>query len=970
MELLLPADGQGMPMAPPEIDTECVLAPAGRSVRVEIQLVQVPGPDSAAALAALRSGLSTRFVADAALIALDRLSSFGERLCAQGRVAPFAERYQDRFFPRWVPRPDHFQDTECLERLVRALPPSAGAAIWALPQVAREWQDPADPCTARAMVAHVVLEDLVDACMRRRLAKARSDGRLPASTTPAADSALASWLAGLAGPAGPLTGDVAALEKLARDVSGYHAALMGSDRRAAACVSLAIGEPYATPAGPRCPIAAVLLEPDGNTRELASGLRLTVPRGWASPQLNAIVGADRFDLDAIQLPPELAGDPLASRDLLRHGRTTLDAQVAARLYRRVSGTVKRPPQELPEPQVLGPPSWRPDRLSIRLVPRLEPVVDPGGPLLGLDALCRFDWQVALGGTTMSLEAFRALVDAHRPLVEWQGQYFYVGPDLWTEIEALPPAAAPSTTMTLRAALERAGRLAARVTLDPPDMADWMVRLRNARGLAPPEPSVAPDGFEGTLRPYQARGVAWIQGMEPLVLGACLADDMGLGKTVQVLAWLVGTERNGRRGKALLVVPTAVITQWEREASRFAPGLRVAVHHGPRRARESDVLAVVEECDLLITSYSVMVRDRQDLARVLWDRVILDEAHTVRSLATQGAAACRVLPARFRLALTGTPIQNRSADLFALLDYLNPGLLGSSAEFRRRYGDRLDKGQDQDRATELRNRVAPFLLRRRKSDPLVSPDLPPREEMVVLCRLTVTQAACYQAVLEARLAKTVETRGAARQVAIFELLLRLKQVCDHPALLPDSDVAGEATSGKLDALDVLVEEAVEAQEAIVVFTQFRAMAELVADRIARLTGRAVLVYHGGLDRPERDAIVQAFQDGLHPVLVATLMAGGTGLNLTAARHVVHLDRWWNPAVEDQASDRVHRLGQAHPVQVRKLVCVGTLEERIDSLIERKRGLAGDLLVEGDRWVGDLDDEALVDLVRLGAGEESE
>ncbi|MET1073372.1 MAG: DEAD/DEAH box helicase [Umezawaea sp.] len=474
----------------------------------------------------------------------------------------------------------------------------------------------------------------------------------------------------------------------------------------------------------------------------------------------------------------------------------------------------------------------------------------------------------------------------------------------------------------------------------------------------------PDGLHATLRPYQSRGLAWLAFLDELGLGACLADDMGLGKTVQLLALEVLTRQEGKRAPTLVVCPMSVVGNWQREAARFTPGLSVHVHHGSDRLTGAELRAATAEHDLVITTYTTATRDAARLAEVEWDRVVLDEAQNIKNSATLQSRAVRGFPARQRIALTGTPVENRLAELWSIMDFANPGVLGSLTTFRARFAVPIERYRDEDAAVRLRRITGPFVLRRLKTDPRIIDDLPDKLEMKQLCTLTVEQATLYRAVVNDMLERIEEAEGLQRKGLVLATMSKLKQVCNHPAqLLGDgSPVAGR--SGKLDRLEEVLEEALADGDKALCFTQFTKFGGMVVPHLAARFDTEVLFLHGGTPQKARDRMVERFQSATGPsIFVLSLKAGGTGLNLTAANHVIHLDRWWNPAVEDQATDRAFRIGQRSHVQVRKFVCIGTLEEKIDTMIEEKRSLAQLVVGAGENWLTELSTGQLRELLAL-------
>jgi SNF2 family DNA or RNA helicase len=438
--------------------------------------------------------------------------------------------------------------------------------------------------------------------------------------------------------------------------------------------------------------------------------------------------------------------------------------------------------------------------------------------------------------------------------------------------------------------------------------------------------------------------------------------MGLGKTATTLAHLVD-----RPGPHLVVCPLSVVRNWSQEAARFAPGLDVRIHHGADRTSGigGDTLFGDDpHRQLVITTYGLLPRDLEHLGAVEWSTVVLDEAQMVKNPNTKGARAVRELRAGQKLALTGTPVENRLSELWSILDAVNPGMLGGLHSFRQRFGTPIERHGDELAALRLRRLTQPFVLRRTKADKRLLPDLPDKIEQVAYAKLTREQAAMYQQVVDQLLADAEQAAGMKRRGLVLAALMRLKQICNHPAhaLGDGSRLAGR--SGKLTRFDELVTELLDAGERALVFTQFREMGELLRTHVGEQFDLPGAFLHGGVSRTGRDRLVDAFQAGAGPpLLIVSLKAGGTGLNLTAASQVIHYDRWWNPAVEDQATDRAWRIGQQQTVNVHKLVCEGTVEERIGLIIDEKRRLADAVVGNGEAWLSELSTDELRDLVVL-------
>jgi SNF2 family DNA or RNA helicase len=448
-------------------------------------------------------------------------------------------------------------------------------------------------------------------------------------------------------------------------------------------------------------------------------------------------------------------------------------------------------------------------------------------------------------------------------------------------------------------------------------------------------------------------------MTSLGLGGCLADDMGLGKTLQAIA--LHLHRHATRGPAagplLVVCPASVLGGWQREVERFAPGLPVRRFHGGDRSLDD-----VAPDEVVLVTYGVLRRDRPRLATVAWGVVVADEAQQVKNPMSRTARELRLVPAAARVAMTGTPIENRLSELWALLDWTTPGLLGPLATFQRRVAVPVERHRDPDATAALASLIRPFVLRRRKLDPGIAPELPPKTETDEVVPLTTEQATLYEALVREALAEIAQTTGIARRGLVLKLLTSLKQVCNHPAQLLHQDGPLPGRSGKLDALDELLPSMLGGGESVLVFTQYVTMGRLLERHLAA-SGVGTLFLHGGVPVPRREQMVARFQAGDAPVFLLSLKAGGLGLNLTRATQVVHYDRWWNPAVEDQASDRAWRIGQDRPVQVHRLVTEGTVEDRVAALLARKRGLAEAVVGSGEGWLSELDDDQLAALVNL-------
>jgi SNF2 family DNA or RNA helicase len=476
---------------------------------------------------------------------------------------------------------------------------------------------------------------------------------------------------------------------------------------------------------------------------------------------------------------------------------------------------------------------------------------------------------------------------------------------------------------------------------------------------------APGGFEGTLRPYQVRGFSWLEFLRRWGLGACLADDMGLGKTIQSLALFEREAHSNGEQPVLLICPTSVVGNWHKEAARFTPHLRVMVHHGLTRTRSKAFAEEAGNHHLVISTYALLQRDFEILKEVSWRGVVLDEAQNIKNPETKQARAARGLAAGYRIALTGTPVENNVGDLWSIMEFLNPGLLGTQSEFKKSFFIPIQAARDQAAVNRLKKLTGPFILRRLKTDKTVIADLPEKMEMKVFCNLTKEQASLYAAVVEEAGKALESAEGIQRKGVVLATLSKLKQVCNHPAQFLGDNSSLAERSGKLARLAEMAEELLETGDRALIFSQFAEMGAILKRYLEETFGRETLFLHGAVPKKQRDRMVERFQeeDRGPPFFILSLKAGGTGLNLTRASHVFHFDRWWNPAVENQATDRAFRIGQTKNVQVHKFLCVGTLEEKIDEMIERKKEIAAGVVGTGEGWLTELSTAELKEIFAL-------
>ncbi|WP_433614959.1 DEAD/DEAH box helicase [Dactylosporangium sp. CA-139114] len=852
------------------------------------------------------------------------LAGFAATLVARGRMLPAIVGEQARWAPVLTGR-----DAAHARALALALPSAALAAT---------------PGVTRAAAVAEALDAFVDAAARPQ----REDG--------------IGWLTALTGRDRRLPGDVP--PALAERLAAWEADAVGGSVRA--CFRLV--EPPEPEAGeepapdPHWTLEFALQAADEPTLVVAAervwrsrGALKALQRHIPAPQETLLAELGR----ASRLYPAL-------EDALREARPValrLDTDGAHRLL-----SEHAPLLAAAGFGVVLPGWWR--KASARLGARLK-IKDGGGGTapgtvatdsgLGLGAVVDYRWELAIGDEPLSEDELRRLSELKAPLIRLRGQWVELDPRRLAEGLSFIERHREQEAMTVADLLHLAGGAAegpgglpvVEVAAD-----GWLGDLLSGEAELRVGDGDVPGGFRGQLRPYQRRGLNWLRFLEAAGLGGILADDMGLGKTVQLLALLAGAAS----GPTLLVCPMSLVGNWQREAAKFAPELRVHVHHGADRARALDPA----DFDVVVTTYSVATRDADALAAVPWHRVVLDEAQAVKNAATKQAAAVRRLPARHRIAVTGTPVENRLADLWSIMEFANPGLLGSATKFKERFAEPIERDGDAEAAARLRRITQPFVLRRVKTDRTIISDLPEKLEMYVVCSLTPEQASLYQAVVDDMLARIESSQGIERRGLVLATMTRLKQICDHPALALRDGSRLPGRSGKLARLEELAEEILAAGERALIFTQYAEFGGMLRAELSARFGREVAFLHGGVPKAARDALVARFQEASPsspPLFVLSLKAGGTGLTLTAANHVIHVDRWWNPAVEDQATDRAFRIGQRRAVQVRKFVTAGTVEEKIAELIAGKRGLAKQIVGTGEGWLTELSTADLRDLLTL-------
>lgn len=882
---------------------------------------------------------------------------FAGSLVARQQYLPGLTREEEEYRARWEPVWDG-GDPEALTALARRMPPVAralgGPDLTAPPSIS------AVSCLKQFVA--VVVDHLVRSAAREPRQRAPRRGGRQRTFVSVHDA----WMNALSSPDGTVHGEPEELARLAAQIAEWRRPLaVSATSPVRLCFRLEEPEQRVTP----------VPQPEGmwyvhyllQAREDPS-LLIPVEQAWKGGRRRIpVLGGDTSRLgeyllsalgQAAGICPHIAasleGARPAGHELDTHGAHEFLTEKAMILEQAGFGVML--------------PSWwtgkgTKDRLEVRARVK-SPDMRAGGGLT-LETLVQFNWEVALGDADLTREDLETLARLKEPLVRLRGRWVEVNAEeIRAAIALLEKRASGTVRDIVRMALggmrPEAGLTFSAVTAD-----GWIGQLlERLEGPISFEEIAVPEGFAGTLRPYQVRGYSWLSFLRYLGLGACLADDMGLGKTVQTLALIQQDwEGNGRR-PVLLVCPTSVMHNWRKEAARFTPRLPVLVHHGLGRSKGTAFSKAAQGHAVVVSSYALLQRDLTHLQEVAWAGVVVDEAQNIKNPETKQARAARSLKADYRVALTGTPVENNVGDLWSIMDFLNPGFLGNRAEFKRTFLVPIQATRDPEAVARLRRLTGPFLLRRLKTDKAIIADLPEKMEMKAFCPLTREQASLYAAVVRDLERMLESAEGIRRKGAILGTLTKLKQVCNHPAQFLGDNSAIPGRSGKLTRLTEMLEEILEVGDRALVFTQFAEMGKILQGHLQESFGREILFLHGGVPQHQRERLIERFQreDG-PPVFVLSLKAGGTGLNLTQATRVFHFDRWWNPAVENQATDRAFRIGQRRNVQVHKFICAGTLEEKIDEMIVRKQEVAEKVVGTGEGWLTELSNKEISELFTL-------
>ncbi|MFN9637710.1 MAG: SNF2-related protein, partial [Synechococcaceae cyanobacterium] len=866
-------------------------------------------------------------------------------LIARGRWLPLVEEGR----ARWQPLINREGDRRRLEEMAVRLPQAACCAMADEAVACRR------PGSGRLRVASL-LEALLDGQMRA--------GHSPDPT--GLDPLLAAWDKSLAKGDGRLKLEAEESERLEIATQHWREAVTGRVAPARACLEL-----FTPPEGEELWELRFSLQAEADP-----GLRLPAGGVWArgdNPlQLGEVEVEQPGELllegmgRALQVfPPIERGLDAAAPELMQitPAEAFVLVRTAAAQLRDVGVGVVLPPS------LSG---GLASRLGLSITAEL-PTRSRG---FSLGESLDWSWELMIGGVTLSLRDLERLQAKRSPLVQHKGAWIELRPADLRNAErfcAADPGLSLDDALRLTASDgETLMRLPVHQFNAGPRLQAVLEQYHQQKA---PDPLPAPEGFAGQLRPYQERGLGWLAFLHRFDQGACLADDMGLGKTIQLLAFLqhLKAEQELRR-PVLLVAPTSVLTNWKREAAGFTPELGVREHYGPRRPSSPAALAkALEGVDLVLTSYGLLQRDSELLESVDWQGVVIDEAQAIKNPSAKQSQAARDLGrpgknARFRIALTGTPVENRVSELWALMDYLNPRVLGDEPFFRQRYRVPIERYGDMSSLRDLKARVGPFILRRLKTDKAIISDLPEKVELLEWVGLAPEQVKLYRKTVDESLDAIARAPLGKKHGQVLALLTKLKQICNHPALALKEDVVDNgfaSRSAKVQRLEEILEEVIEAGDRALLFTQFAEWGHLLKAYLQQRWRRDVPFLHGGTSKTERQAMVDRFQeDPRGPQLfLLSLKAGGVGLNLTRASHVFHIDRWWNPAVENQATDRAYRIGQQNRVLVHKFITSGSVEERIDRMIREKSKLAEEIVGSGEEWLGGLDVGQLRDLVAL-------
>ncbi|PYY30576.1 DEAD/DEAH box helicase [Paenibacillus illinoisensis] len=943
-----------------------------------------------------------------------KAAQFTQELLLRGEIAPSAEfaaktgarrrTGQETLTGVWRPRLSQEADVERFRELAEAMPPiglSAPGAYASSEPESREEAGAAVLFSFMSGMIHAVVTGELEG-MDSELSRYRTPFRRGSS--PAAEL----WWNSLISMFRPVTvqgptEEMAELIETLREAGGTGMPVIGSEETAPAEGELKLVLRLEPPLGEHETLWGITFWVDSAQE---AGLRLPARTIWAHPDRDLDRGKVRYVSAAEQLlmalgqASELAPELEIALLQPRPEGIKLEQQS---FFEFLTHAVPR--LQKAGITVLMPSRWsragrRRAGLRLQMLNRGTERA-PGAPnALGMEQLVAFKAEPMLDGKPVTAEELAALAEASVPYVMFRGEWIEVDTKEIRQVlrymKKEEEQYMPLSEWLHLAAEEGEDAAWKGLSVFGAESEGLLSFLLDGQVLRSIEPRQVPAELHGELRPYQERGYQWLSAMRELGFGVCLADDMGLGKTIQVITCLLDQKHEEQQAAAeearenemydsvdpseageivpaeavnlpaLIVCPTSLLGNWQRELKRFAPNLSLYIHHGGQRLHGTAFQAEAQAHDIVLTTYHLAGRDGPDLASLHWSTVVLDEAQYIKNYRTKQAQSVMRLSAPHRIAMTGTPVENRLSELWSIFQFLNPGYLGTASSFRQRYTGMGTSEENSTSLRELHRLVSPFMLRRLKSDPDIRKDLPEKLELKSYCSLTPEQTILYQRVVDDLMGGLDGRNGIARKGIVLSSLTKLKQICDHPVLADSSrkDHAKVEASGKMERLLELVDAIRDNGESALIFTQYVAMGELLVSRLTQRYEEEPYFLHGGVSKAQRDEMVETFQKGEGPSLfVLSLRAGGVGLNLTRASHVIHYDRWWNPAVENQATDRVFRIGQNRNVQVHKLICQGTLEERIDELIESKKALSEQVVGSGENWLTEMSDDELRGLISL-------
>lgn len=891
------------------------------------------------------------------------VAKFAFELLARQRIKPTLRKQDDKFIARWQPLLDEPSEQERLTRLVRAMPPICRAVFRDEKDAKRDAPTPRDLLDAFLVTTidafareHVDFGRVIEPkTLAEQWLNALWDESPIVAGSPATLAAFYEQYRAWAEPVGAASGDTFRIcfrldPPQTADAEGIVTPKVNARDWSLRYLLQANDDP------------SLLVPADAVWRERGSTLKF-LNRKFDAPQERLLAG---LGLASKMFPPIDTS--------LRSARPEACALNVEQAYTFIRETAMLLQSSGFGVLVPGISSKLGVRVNLKSKKQSPQHASRGGVAsLTFDSVIEYDWQLALGGEPLSHEEFERLAFLKVPLVQVRGQWVEIRPDQIEQAikfwEKQKGGGELSLQEALRLALSQEPTKA-NIGLPVTDVAaeGWIADLLEQLGRGEKlKPISAPAEFHGTLRHYQSAGLSWLAFLRQWGLGACLADDMGLGKTPTTIALLLAERAQRKKTKpALVICPTSVVSNWERELSRFAPDLHVHIHHGATR-KKTELAQQAAQSDVILSSYALLHRDVEQLTQIKWGDVILDEAQNIKNPTTKQAQAARKIGAQaeWRAALTGTPVENRLTELWSIFQFLNSDYLGSQNDFYNRFAKPIERTNDADATKRLKSLVSPFILRRVKTDPNVISDLPQKNEMKVFCNLTKEQATLYEAVVRDSLKRIEETEGIERRGIVLATLMKLKQVCNHPAQFLGDGSALAGRSGKLARMTEMMEEVRAVKDRALVFTQFAEMGKLLKAYLQETFGDEVLFLHGGVPAKARTKMIERFQDDPNGplIFILSIKAGGTGLNLMRANHVFHFDRWWNPAVENQATDRAFRIGQTKNVQVHKYLCAGTFEEKIDAMIERKKALAESIVGTSEAWITEMTTAQLKELFVL-------